>query len=684
MKVLKYILSTIFVIAAVWSCTDEEFGNLDFIGTATAPTEVAAVFRITQDNTGLVTITPSAEGATQFEIDYGDGTTTLAKVLAGKVITHTYPEGTYTVKIIAVGLTGLKTEITEEIVVSFQAPMFGTQPIIENDKAISKQVNVTVPDDTQFAMFFDVYFVEDGVETIRSANVGQTVSYVYANPGLYDIKVVLKGGAIATTEYLLEGFEVTEILSPVTSAPMPQARAESDYISIYSDAYNDVPGINYNPDWGQQWQGSGYEEFDLNGDKMLNYINLSYQGIVINQNIDVTEMEFLHLDVWTADSPGVETSLISATNGEKPVWRDLTANEWTSIDIPISEFTDQGLTVADIKEMKFVSQSWIDGTGAAGSVFIDNIYFYKSPTVFADLPITFDSSIEAFEPFLDAQFEIVPDPEDANNPVGKITNIGQGWGWEGVKLKLDKSIDLSIIPTIKLDFYNDGASHDVLLKLEDSTSPPDGNGNPTVFEEVNVEVSNTGWSQLVFNFTSGGNYDTVVLFVDGGVEGIPGTYYFDNVINEEHIALPLTMDTPGQTFVPFLDASFALANDPDDATNSVGMITNIGQGWGWEGISLKLDEWIDTSVNQTIVLDFYNDGNPHKVLLKLEDSTSPPDGNGNPSIIEEVEVDVSNTGWSQLTFDFTSGGNYDTVVLFVDGGVEGISGTYYFDNISHP
>ena len=684
MKVLKYILSTIFVIAAVWSCTDEEFGNLDFIGTATAPTEVAAVFRITQDNTGLVTITPSAEGATQFEIDYGDGTTTLAKVLAGKVITHTYPEGTYTVKIIAVGLTGLKTEITEEIVVSFQAPMFGTQPIIENDKAISKQVNVTVPDDTQFAMFFDVYFVEDGVETIRSANVGQTVSYVYANPGLYDIKVVLKGGAIATTEYLLEGFEVTEILSPVTSAPMPQARAESDYISIYSDAYNDVPGINYNPDWGQQWQGSSYEEFDLNGDKMLNYINLSYQGIVINQNIDVTEMEFLHLDVWTADSPGVETSLISATNGEKPVWRDLTANEWTSIDIPISEFTDQGLTVADIKEMKFVSQSWIDGTGAAGSVFIDNIYFYKSPTVFADLPITFDSSIEAFEPFLDAQFEIVPDPEDANNPVGKITNIGQGWGWEGVKLKLDKSIDLSIIPTIKLDFYNDGASHDVLLKLEDSTSPPDGNGNPTVFEEVHVEVSNTGWSQLVFNFTSGGNYDTVVLFVDGGVEGIPGTYYFDNVINEEHIALPLTMDTPGQTFVPFLDASFALANDPDDATNSVGMITNIGQGWGWEGISLKLDEWIDTSVNQTIVLDFYNDGNPHKVLLKLEDSTSPPDGNGNPSIIEEVEVDVSNTGWSQLTFDFTSGGNYDTVVLFVDGGVEGISGTYYFDNISHP
>ena len=380
MKVLKYFLSTLFVIAAVWSCTDEEFGSLDFIETATAPTNVAAVFKVTQDNTGLVSITPSAEGATQFEVDYGDGTATPGNVMPGKVTTHTYPEGTYTVKIVAVGLTGLETEFTKEIVVSFQAPVFGTEPIVENDKAVSKQVNVTVPDDTQFAMFFDVYFVEDGVETIRSANVGESVSYVYTNTGLYDIKVVLKGGAIETTEFLVEGFEVTEILAPVESAPTPVFRADIDHISIYSDAYTDVAGIDYNPDWGQQWQGSGYEEFDLNGDKMLNYINLSYQGIVINQNIDVSAMEFLHLDVWTADSPGVETSLISATNGEKPVWRDLTLNEWTSIDIPISEFTDQGLTVADIKEMKFVSQSWIDGTGAAGSVFIDNIYFWKEPS----------------------------------------------------------------------------------------------------------------------------------------------------------------------------------------------------------------------------------------------------------------------------------------------------------------
>jgi len=415
---------------------------------------------------------------------------------------------------------------------------------------------------------------------------------------------------------------------------------------------------------------------------MLQYINLSYQGIGIGETIDVSGMEYLHMDVWTAAVTVLETSLINGVDGnstEAPVLRDLTADSWTSIDIPISEYTDQGLTVDQIFQLKLVGTPW-----AGGTVFVDNIYFHKTATEFADLPITFDSDIETFEPFLDAEFAIVNDPDNAENKVGMITNHGQGWGWEGVKLKLDTWVDVNAIPTIKLDFYNDGVTHDVLMKLEDSTSPLDGNGNPTVFEEVHVTISNTGWSELVFNFTSGGNYDTVVLFVDGGVYDITGTYYFDNVVNEEYIALPLTMDTPGQTFEPFLDAEFALVTDPEDATNSVGMITNYGQGWGWEGVKIFLDEWIDTSANTSIKLDFYNDGVSHDVLMKLEDSNSPLDGNGNPTVFEEVHVAVSNTGWSELTFDFTSGGNYDTLVLFVDGGVYDITGTYYFDNIMQP
>jgi hypothetical protein len=46
--------------------------------------------------------------------------------------------------------------------------------------------------------------------------------------------------------------------------------------------------------------GYGAKEFDLNGDKMLNYIKLSYRdSIADGKTINVSGMEFIHMDVWT-------------------------------------------------------------------------------------------------------------------------------------------------------------------------------------------------------------------------------------------------------------------------------------------------------------------------------------------------------------------------------------------------
>jgi len=687
MKAIKYILSTVLLITMVWSCTEDEFGDTDFLNSAVAPTNVAALFTITQDNTGLVSISPSADGAVQFEIKHGDGTEDPEIVKAGEKSDHTYGEGTYTVDIVAKGITGLSTSLAKELVVSFQAPKFGTDPIIENDAAVSKQVNVTVPDDAKFAMFFDVTFVEDGLETIVTGNVGESVSYPYANPGIVDIKVVLKGGAIETVEYVLEGFEVTEILQPLVKAPTPPTREDGDVISMFSEKYTQTTVDMFVTDWSVV---ELQEEVAIEDNQTLVYRELAYAGIITEaEPMDASEMEYFHVDVWSANVSTFKTKFVDfngtgyndgTDNIAFELEHDITEEgKWISFDIPLSDY--EGVPFSDINQMVIAADP-------VGTVFLDNMYFYKAPTVFADLPITFDSSVEAFEPFLGAAFEITADPEDANNPVGKITNYGEesSWGWEGVSLKLDTPVDLSIVSTIVLDFYNDGATHDVLMKLEDTTSPDDNDGNPSIKEEVHVSVSNTGWSKLVFNFTSGLSYDSVVLFVDGNVKGIPGTFYFDNVVNEEYIVLPLTMDTPGQTFEPFLGAEFELATDPDDTTNSVGKITNYGAetSWGWEGISLKLDGWIDTSVKTSITLDFYNDGATHDILIKLEDTTSPLDGNNNPSVFEEVHATVSNTGWSELTFDFTSGLPYNSIVIFVDGNVKGIPGTFYFDNVMQP
>ncbi|NEW80041.1 MAG: hypothetical protein GZ086_11590 [Gelidibacter sp.] len=389
MKLFKYFLSAILIVTAIWSCTDEDFGSLDFLSTATAPTNVDALFNVTQNNTGTVTITPNAEGAVSFDIFFGDNTASPSNVKQGKSIVHVYNEGTYTVKIVAIGITGLTTEKTHNLVVSFKAPE-NLVVVIKNDLAISKKVNVTATAD--FAMLFEVYFGEAGNDVPVLANNGGTASYVYKEAGTYTIRVVSKSAAIQTTEYTVN-FVVTAILQPLTSAPTPPFRQDANVISIYSGAYTNVPNSNYNPDWGQSGQGSSYAEFDLNGNKMLNYIKLSYQGIDIGSAINASSMEFLHIDIWTADNMSID--IYPLPNGvipsnERFVTKTLVANQWNSFNIPLSDFTSQGLPLGDLKQFKFVGAPW-----AAGTVFIDNLYFYKAAAPSSGLAGTWKIAPEA-------------------------------------------------------------------------------------------------------------------------------------------------------------------------------------------------------------------------------------------------------------------------------------------------
>lgn len=387
MKKIKLIFSSLFLLALVIGCTVDGIGeDTSFVNSLNAPANVTAYYNITQDNTGLVTITPNGDGAVSYKVYYGDNTTEPVTIQPGNSTSHIYAEGIYTVKIVATGITGIQTVHNQNLVVSFKAPK-NLDVTITNDLAVSKKVNVTLTAD--YATMFEVYFGDS--DTPISANIGETASYVFTNAGTYTIRVVAKSAAIETTEYS-EDFIVTAILQPTVSAPAPPNRQAANVISIYGSKYTNITGTDFFPDWGQAGQGSSWSEFDLNGDKMLNYTKLSYQGIALDENvtIDVTTMEFLHMDVWTADLQQLETFLISKTNGEKAVVKNLVANEWTSIEIPVSAFTSQGLTVADIFQLKLVGTPW-----ASGTVFIDNIYFYKEATPSTGLEGTWKMAPEA-------------------------------------------------------------------------------------------------------------------------------------------------------------------------------------------------------------------------------------------------------------------------------------------------
>ncbi|MEJ6698920.1 MAG: hypothetical protein QNK45_05505 [Flavobacteriaceae bacterium] len=364
MKTINKFFTLLFVFTAFVSCKEDFLEETDF--GIVAPSNVNATFNITQDNTGLVTITPTAVGAVKFDVDFGDGSEVATAIAVGKHAKHTYTEGNHTVGVTANGLGGLKATATVDLVVSFKAPQ-NLVVAITNSETISKQVDVVATAD--FATTFDVNVGVDGVEAV-SANIGDTATYIYDEAGTYTITVTAKGGAIETTSSF-QDFEVTAIQQPVISADTPPSRKITDVVSVFSSVYDDLTGTDFFPDWGQS---TIYTEYDLEGDKMIQYANLNYQGVQFETQ-NVSNMQYLHMDVWTADLASLEIYPISAATGEKFVTKALTADSWTTIDIPLSAFTDQGLSMADIFQFKFV-----DPDNSGKTIFIDNLYFYKNPS----------------------------------------------------------------------------------------------------------------------------------------------------------------------------------------------------------------------------------------------------------------------------------------------------------------
>ncbi len=536
MKNIKILFSFLLMLAVTISCSVPEGidGDTSFLNSTSDPAAVSALATITQDNTGKVTLTPRGEGATKFEVYFGDGTAQPAIVNAGASVVHIYREGIYTVKVIAIGITGKKTENTQQINVSFRSPE-NLVVTIENDRAISKKVTVKATAD--FALFYEVYFGDVSNEVPVQVNNGESTSHVYANAGTYKIKIVSYSGAIKPTVYE-QDFVVTAIMAPTASAPTQPSRIAGDVVSIFSSRYTNLANTNFYPNWGQATQ---FAEFDLAGDKILQYSNLNYQGIEF-ATTDLTNMQYLHMDVWTANLSALEIFLISRATGEKSIVKTLTANSWTTIDIPLADFVAKGMSINDIFQFKLVGAT-------AGTVFIDNIYFYKNPTVSMVLPINFESTTLNYNwiGFGNAGYGPIPtavitNPDrtgsNTTSKVLKITKTAGSQTWAGASQDLDSRLNFANGSKIKVAVWSPLANSTILLKLEDLSSPRDGNGNPTRFVEVQARTTTSNsWEILTFDLTTASSfnssisYDKIVLFPDFGVSNSSELiYYFDEII----------------------------------------------------------------------------------------------------------------------------------------------------------
>ncbi len=175
---------------------------------------------------------------------------------------------------------------------------------------------------------------------------------------------------------------VANTLMPETPAPIPNVNAK-DVISLYSNAYTNVPIDSWNTRWKYSTTENSF--IKINNDDIIKYYNLNFVGIEFSANqINASSMTHFHIDMWTpnaTNSPNnVKVMLVDfGANGiygggddvsheiivNSPV---LSSSKWISLDIPFSSFTG-------LKTKSHLSQLVLSGT--VSNLYVDNIYLHK-------------------------------------------------------------------------------------------------------------------------------------------------------------------------------------------------------------------------------------------------------------------------------------------------------------------
>ncbi|MCX8517012.1 MAG: hypothetical protein ORN29_02945 [Rhodoferax sp.] len=156
-----------------------------------------------------------------------------------------------------------------------------------------------------------------------------------------------------------------------TTSPTAPATAAPDVKSLYSDAYTDLAGTDWNPGWGQSTVVS---EVTVGTNKIRKYANMNYQGVDLAADTDVSAFTSLHIDIYnTGSSTPVKIYVISTTGGTQDT-QSFTATPtvtgWNSFDIPMTTYSLVDKT--KVSQLKFDA-----APNPGGTVYYDNLYFWK-------------------------------------------------------------------------------------------------------------------------------------------------------------------------------------------------------------------------------------------------------------------------------------------------------------------
>ncbi len=669
MKTIKFI--SILIVTLIFSSCVRDSDIFDIVESIDAPTNISADFFITQDNTGLVKITPNGEGVTQFEIYFEADNNEFATVGIGESVERTYSEGNYQVKIVGLSLNGNATEVLQPLVVSFLPPE-NLVATIENDPTNNFQINVSATAD--YATMFEVYFGDVENEEATPLMVDETISHVYEEIGVYDVTVI----AISGIDGAIQITESISILNPL-QLPIDFEDASLDYSFV--DFGNVVSTVVDNPDISDNNQSQRVGQ----STKPANAEVWGGSYLELDDPIDFSSLVNLGVNVWSPQSGIiVKLKVENATNPDIFYESDLvvnSANAWEELNF---DFSGADLTQEYHQVVIFFD---FGNSGTDATYYFDDIKLVQSDSEVFESFEDFEGAAPIFTEFGNigsTQVISNPNPGGINNTdnTAQLDNAVGSEVWGGAFFELtNQVIDFAGVKRIRFKSYSPFEGKVVKLKLE--------NSDASVTHEVDMMTSvANSWELLTYDFIDApdAQYTRVVVFYDFGNVGDGSLYLFDEMEVGEGALVSTSPPTIIEdfegvepAFIEFggIEPPLVIPNPDASGINTTAtavsqLKTNGSQTWAGSFFEVESPLDLNNYNNISVMTNVPSTG--AVIKLKLE--------NADASIVHEVDLlsSVSNE-WEQLVYDFSDApaADYTRIVIFFDFGNPGDDSIYYYD-----
>ena len=503
----------------MYNCSEDDGGKIINID---SPTDVDAQFTIAQDNSGEVTITPTATSANSFIIGFGDGSGSSERITSGEQIVHVYDEGSYDVTIIAFNTNGESAEVTKTLEVSFLPPE-NLQVTITQDEE-----NVTVEASADNATSYIVDF-GDGSETVTFGN-DETLEHEYTEEGTYTITVTANSGAQETAVYTEDVTIEIEEEDPNTDISIPLTFEGDPESYVFTEFEGAPTTVINNPDTNGNSSAQVAQTERVQG-----AANYAGAFIILDENPDLINNNQLTMKVWSP-AAGIPVTLrfenpSNNQNGVEATVNTTVANQWETLT-----FNYSGVTAGqDITKMVIFFNLGTDGQGSI--YYFDDIEYGEGDggedpgTGGSFTTIDFEGAPTsyAFTEFAGQPTQVIANPQisgiNTSSQVAEAIKVSGAGNYAGAFLILDEEPDLTAA-TFNIKVWSPAAGIPIIFKFEDVNNPANGIENTQTTTVVNQ------WETLTFNLSgdiSTGDYKKMIIYFNAGNTGQGNTYYFDDI-----------------------------------------------------------------------------------------------------------------------------------------------------------